>query len=143
MAKYEGTIESPRPVEEVFAYLADFSNASEWDPSSVSSRPLDEPGAHEGARYEVVSKFMGREVPLTYETLSLEEPSRVVLRGESESVVSIDEITFSPRDDGGTTVGYDADLQLKGGRRILDPLLGVAFRRICERARDRMEEVLA
>jgi hypothetical protein len=143
MARYTGTVTSPKPIGEVFAYMADFSNVSEWDPSAVSSRPLGESGAREGASYEVVSRFLGREVPLTYETLSLEEPDRVVLRGENESVVSLDEMSFRRLPGGGTEVGYDADLQLKGARRLLDPVFGIAFRRLCERACGRMEEVLA
>lgn len=143
MARYAGTVTTPKPIQEVFAYMADFSNVPEWDPSAVSSRPLGDPGAHEGANYEVVSRFLGREVPLTYETLSLKEPDRVVLRGENENVISLDEISFRRLPDGGTEVGYDADLQLKGARRLLDPVFGIAFRRLCERARDRMQEVLS
>ena len=36
---------------------------------------------------------------------------------------------------GGTSVGYDADLQVEGpAGRLMDPLLGLAFRRIGDRA---------
>jgi hypothetical protein len=143
MARYTGTVTSPKPIGEVFAYMADFSNVSEWDPSAVSSSPLGEAGAREGATYEVVSRFLGREVPLVYETISLEEPERVVLRGENEGVISLDEISFRRLPGGGTEVGYEADLRLKGVRRLLDPIFGIAFRRLCERARSRMQEVLA
>lgn len=142
MARYVGKVTSPKPIDEVFAYMADFSNVSEWDPSAVESRALNGAGAEEGARYAVTSRFLGREVPLTYETVSIERPTRVVLRGENESVVSLDEMSFRKLPDGGTEVTYDADLQLKGARRLLDPVFGLAFRRLCERARRRMREVL-
>jgi hypothetical protein len=33
MARYVTTISSTLPAEEAFAYMADFSNAGEWDPS--------------------------------------------------------------------------------------------------------------
>ena len=142
MARYTGTVTSPRPIEEVFDYLADFSRVTDWDPSSIESRALNGAQPRKGSRYAVTSRFLGREVPLTYETVELERPERVVLRGENNSVVSIDEISFRKLADGDTEVTYDADLRLKGARKLFDPLFGISFRRLCERARARMQEVL-
>ena len=81
-------------------------------------------------------------MPITYEVTEIERPARVALRGENDSVVSLDTMSFRKLPDGGTEVTYDADLQLQGARRLLDPVVGVSFRRLCERARARMEEVL-
>ena len=33
MPHYTGSVDSPRSVEDAFAYMRDFSNVSEWDPS--------------------------------------------------------------------------------------------------------------
>lgn len=142
MARYIGTVTSAKPIEEVFDYLADFSNVSQWDPSAVEARALNGARAERGARYAVTSRFLGREVPLTYETVEIDRPGRVKLLGENESVVSVDEMTFRKLSDGGTEVTYDADLRLKGARNLLDPVFGLFFRRLCERARRRMQEVL-
>ena len=43
MARYIGHVTSPRPIEDVFDYLADFSNVREWDPSAVESRGPERP----------------------------------------------------------------------------------------------------
>ena len=142
MARYIGHVTSPRPIEDVFDYLADFSNVRDWDPSAVESRALNGGGVAEGSRYAVISRFLGREVPITYEVTEIERPARVALLGENDSVVSLDTMSFRERPDGGTEVTYDADLQLQGARRLLDPVVGLFFRRLCERARVRMEEVL-
>ena len=80
---------------------------------------------------------------MTYEVTEIVRPARVAPRGENDSVVSLDTMSFRKLPDGGTEVTYDADLQLQGARRLLDPVVGVAFRRLCERARARMEEVLS
>ena len=143
MARYIGKVTSQKPIEEVFAYRADFSNAAEWDPSSTESKALSGGGPAVGARYGVTSEFLGREVPLTYEIVEMDAPRRVVLRAETDAVTSRDEMTFRAIPDGGTELTYDADLRLKGARRLLDPAFGVAFRRLCERARARMQEVLS
>ena len=58
---------------------------------------------------------------------------RVVLRGENSTVLSVDVITVDASGDG-AVLTYDADLTLKGPLRLLDPLLGLAFGRIADRA---------
>lgn len=143
MAGYVGKIPTPKPIDEVFSYLADFANVEEWDPSCVSASPIDGGTPARGSRYAVTSRFLGSETELTYVIERLERPSVVVLRGENDAVVSIDTISFREIPGGGTEVTYEADLTLKGARRILDPVFGIAFRRLCAHARDRMEEVLA
>jgi Polyketide cyclase / dehydrase and lipid transport len=143
VAKYTGTVTSPRPIGVVFDYMADFANVSEWDPSAIEARSLNGSKAERGSTYAVTSRFMGREVPITYETVEIDRPSRVVLRGESDAVVSIDTMTFEELADGGTRLTYHADLSLKGPRRLLDPVLGISFRRLCGRARAKMQEVLS
>ena len=143
MAAYTGTVTSPRPIEDVFDYLADFSNVDDWDPSAIEAEALNGAEPHRGARYRVVSRFLGREIPLVYEIVEFEPPDRVLLRAESGGVVSLDEMRFRALTDGDTEVTYTANLSLKGARSLLDPLFGIAFRRLCERARERMSEVLA
>jgi hypothetical protein len=143
MAKYVGKVTSPKSIEEVFAYMADFSKVSEWDPSAVEAHALGDSGVVEaGSRYSVTSEFLGRRVPLTYEITEIDPPRRVLLRAESDAVISVDEMTFRALPEGGTELTYDADLSLKGARRLFDPIFGIAFRRLCERARERMGEVL-
>jgi hypothetical protein len=38
MARFRGTVVSPWSIEETFDYLADFSNAAEWDPGVDRAR---------------------------------------------------------------------------------------------------------
>jgi hypothetical protein len=65
----------------------------------------------------------------------------VALRGEIATVVSLDRITFEPSY-GGTRVTYDADLASKGPLRVADPVLGLAFDRIGDRALEVLREAL-
>ena len=128
MARYVTTINSSMSVEDAFAYLADFSSVSEWDPSAVRAELLD-PAPALGARYEVAVRFAGREIELTYRTTEFERPSRVVLVAESSTVTSEDTITFEPSGTG-SIVTYDADLRLKGVLKVGDSVLGLLFKRL-------------
>lgn len=142
MARYVGTVNTPLSQDEAFDYLADFSSVAEWDPGVVRARALDPDPRRAGARFEVVARFLGRELPLEYRTVEFEAPRRLVLRAENANIVSLDTIDVRPNPTGGTQVVYDADLSLRGLRRVADPLLGLAFKRVGDRARAGLEAAL-
>src|SRR5665213_1037290 len=43
MAHYNASLDTPRPPDEMFAYLSDFSSTQEWDPGAVSYTHLTLP----------------------------------------------------------------------------------------------------
>lgn len=129
MARYVDAIDLPLPIEEAFAYLADFSRTADWDPGVIAARALTKGKAKLGSRFEVIVSFLGRRLPLEYCITEFESPTRLVLTGGDASLNSIDEITFVSRP-GGTRVTYEARLELKGIRRLADPLLDMLFQRI-------------
>jgi carbon monoxide dehydrogenase subunit G len=133
MAHYNASVDTPRPLEEVFAYLSDFSTTAEWDPGVVEAERLTEPPIREGSEFRLLARFLGRETPLTYRVVEFDPPKAVTLRGENSSVVSLDRMTFEPAGEG-TLITYDAKLSLKGPMKLADPLLGLAFKRVGDRA---------
>lgn len=142
MARYMGTIRSPKAPAEAFDYLADFSSVAEWDPTAVRARMLgDRPGL--GTEFEVVVRFAGRELPFTYRTTEFERPRRIVLRAESSAIVSEDTITVRALADGGSEVTYDADLRPKGLMRLADPILALLFKRLGDNAAAGLREKLS
>jgi Polyketide cyclase / dehydrase and lipid transport len=143
MAHYVATAESRWDREVAFSYLADFAAISDWDPGVVRSKRLTDSPLEVGARFEVISSFLGREVPLVYETLEIDAPRRVLLRAETPTATSLDEMTFDVRPGGGTIVTYDADLGLKGVARIAGLPMRLAFRRLGDAARDGLRNRLA
>lgn len=143
MARFRASLAAPGPVESVFEYLADFSNAAKWDPGVVRARKTTRGPVREGTAFEIVSAFLGREVPLRYEITALEPGKRVVFDGEGATVRSLDTITFEKIRGGGTQVTYDAVLTLKGVLRVFDPGLQLAFWWLGRRAVAGLAEALA
>ena len=143
MARYVTTEQTDWDPESTFAYLAEFSSVADWDPSIEWCRLVDGAPRSVGARYELELETLGRHTRMTYETVAIEAPRKVVLRSETGALVSLDTMTFEPRPGGGTAVTYDADLKLKGPLRLLDPLLRLAFGRIGDRAAAGLRERLA
>ncbi len=141
MARYVTTIESRLSPEEAFAYMADFSNARDWDPSvSVAHRAGDAP-IGVGSAFELVSRFAGRDVALRYTIVEHEPPSRVVLQAERPGFVSRDTITVEPAEHG-SNVHYDAVLTFGGIRRLFDPIMQRAFDRVGAAAAAGMHDAL-
>jgi len=126
MARYVDVIDLPLPPRGAFDLLADFTGTPEWDPGVVRARRLDSGPIGCGSRFELTVRFLGRELPLTYEIVTYAPPQRLVLRARSDSFESCDELHFTPRA-GGTRVSYEATLTLSGMARLADPLLQLAF----------------
>jgi len=129
MAHYRDTVESNRPQVATFAYMAEFANIGAWDPTAAEARPLQEGEPGLGSRFFVRVHWLGRDLPLTYEIVEFEPPQRLVLRAENATSVSEDTVEVEPHGEG-STLTYDAGVSLKGRARLLDPLLGLAFRRL-------------
>lgn len=130
-----------RPLHEVFALTADFSNAEKWDPGVASSKPMERGAPGVGSRYEVMVLFGSREIPMTYEITVLEQDSRVVLEGRGATITAVDDIRFEERD-GGTLVDYTADLKFTNWMRFITPLLASTLTRVGEKALDGLVETL-
>lgn len=142
MPRYSATVRCAGAAEEVFDYMADFANVAEWDPSAVRAEVIDGAAPGKGTRYSVVSRFMGRDVPLEYTTTEYKPSSLVTLRGENSTTISIDTITVRPLE-GGSEMTYEADLQLKGVAKLLTPAIGLAFKGLGDRAADSLRSKLS
>jgi hypothetical protein len=144
MARYRTTVPAPHPADEVFRYLADFRSVAEWDPSITKATLVGdgEPIAV-GARFRVTTKTRFSEIVLDYTTTAVDSPQQITLHGENDTMVSVDTITVAPDGPEGSTVTYDAEITLKGARRLADPLLQLAFGRLGDKARDGLRSRLA
>jgi len=128
------------PLDKVFAYLADFTTTTEWDPGTVKTIRTAGDGAV-GTEYLNTSTFAGRETQLTYVVQELVPNQRISLRGENTTVIAHDTMTFRETENG-TEVTYTADFAFKGVARILAPLLRPAFNRLGDRAQTGMAAAL-
>lgn len=141
MARYHATLDTARPLEEVFAYLSDFATTQEWDPGIVRAERVGTASVGAGTEFRLLARFLGRTTPITYRITEYDPPRSVTFVGENAAVVSRDRMTFEPAG-GGTRVRYDADLTLKAPLRLADPLLRLVFDRVGDRALAGLERAL-
>jgi hypothetical protein len=139
MASYTATVPSARTQEQTWDYLADFRSTVEWDPSITKATLRSGTPGEVGARFEITLSQLGKEMTFVYECLEAVRPSRLVYQADTDSLTSTDTITVAPD----AAVTYDAQLELKGIRKVADPLMELGLTRASDKARDGLAEQLA
>lgn len=131
-----------RELDEVFAFTADFSNASTWDPGVEVSRQVGDGPPEVGTEYELIVRFGSRRIPMRYVITELEADERVVLHGESQSVSAVDEIKFESSG-AQTIVEYTAHIAFGNWLRFVEPLMAPILKRtVARKALDGLVAVL-
>lgn len=134
MAHYDVTIPTSLSPQEAFDRLAAVERFVEWDPGVTSGEQVDGDGPGVGAAYVLkVKTFAGGDLPLRYETTAFDAPKRFVIVADAKSLRSDDVITVVPDGDG-CRVTYAADLKMKGAFAVVNPLFGLIFDRIGDKA---------
>lgn len=128
----------PRPIEQVFAFLGDFTTTEQWDPGTVTTTRTSGDGGL-GTTYANTSEFMGRQVSLTYDTITFQPPTAVQFRGRNKGSTATDSLTLTPASDATTEVHYRADFTFHGIWKYLAP--PVVRRRIDAVADETVEQM--
>ena len=134
-------IETSLPIDDAFAYVADFANAQEWDPGVATAERIDPGPVGVGTRYRLGVRMGRRVAPMEYRISVFEPPVRVLLTGAGSGVAAVDDIRFE-RTEHGTVVDYTADIDLGGALGLIQPLLGRAFASLGRNAVDGMQRTL-
>jgi len=142
MPRYQTSIPSSLAPDAAFAYMAAFDNARDWDTTVTEARRLDSGPPRLGSRFHLVSRFFGRDVPLEYEITGFDEPRRLVLDVTNPTFTGRDEIDVEAASGGGSRVGYDASIDMRGLARLLTPIVSVSFKRTSAKAAAELERRL-
>ena len=142
MPVIQRTIVTGATIEAAFAYLADFSNAAEWDPGTASSKARDGGPPKLGQIYDLVVTWGDRKLDMQYEIVELESPRLIRLLGEGSTTVADDTMALAPLPDGGTVVTYTADIRLRGPLRLVEPFLRSKFKSLGDEAERSMRAEL-
>jgi carbon monoxide dehydrogenase subunit G len=130
MARYTGTVQARHGADEVWDYLADLRSIRDWDPSVDNVELVSGAPGTESARYELEMRFRGRTLALRYRTVEVDPPHRVVFAADTDSVSIRDEARIEPAGTQTSTVVWDANLRLRGFRKLFELPLRVFFNRL-------------
>jgi hypothetical protein len=111
-----------------FAYVADFTNTRDWDPMIDAATRRDSGALRIGSAFEVALRMGSRTIPLVYTITEFRPDEQVVLETSGWWYRGRDDVRIR-RTDEGSEVRWDATFALRGPLLLLDPLLGIGFRR--------------
>ncbi len=133
MARYTTSVDSPLTPEAAFAAVADFSTVADWDPGVTAAQRVDAGDLRVGSAFDVDVAMGPGSLRFRYEIVELDAPRLVVLKAVRWPFESVDTITVEPTPTG-SRLTYDAVLRLSGPLGLADPLLGLGFRAVGDRA---------
>ena len=119
-----------QPIDDVFAYLADFSNGPDWDPGVRDARRAESGPVTVGNVFLLNVRFGGQTLPMRYTLLTHEAPHLLVFEGTSKTSRVRDTIWLAPEPTGGTRITWTLELELLGVNRLGEPFVGPALRRL-------------
>jgi carbon monoxide dehydrogenase subunit G len=134
------TFTTRTPPDAVYAFLADFTHAEQWDPGTVECTLVEGTG-EVGTRYHNVSSFLGRTTSVEYVAEELTPPTFVHFRGHNERFTGHDRIRLDASGSG-TQVSYDASLAFHGASRVASPLVALYLPLLANKTVRRLRERL-
>lgn len=112
-----------RPIQDCYAYLADFSTTEQWDPGVLRADKLTPGPPRVGTRFALQLNVMGRAVPAAYELRECTPGHELLLAGEGEGFRVIDHLRLDALGPTQTRLHYTADMSLTNLGGWLGPLL--------------------
>jgi uncharacterized membrane protein len=123
----EHSITVQRPIEEVFAFLADAENDPRWRSGVLDIARVDGDGV--GTRYrQGVKGPMGRRVAADFEMTEYEPPRAIGFRATAGPVRPEGRYLLEPAD-GGTRVRFSLSCEPGGAARLMTPMVARTMRR--------------
>lgn len=130
-----------RPLDEVFAFVADARNRPSWD-ESVDSEELTSPAPiGVGSTVRTRMRSMGREYEYTWAIIEHEPPNRMTVESTSGPFPTTLAFQFSGLD-GGTRVEASVTGRPAGALRLFQPLIARTTQTNLDRAYARLKRLL-
>ncbi len=130
-----------RPLDEVFAFVADARNRPRWD-DSVDSEQLTSPEPIAvGTTVRTTFRSMGRQYEYTWEVVEHQPPNRMTIESTSGPFPTTLAYQLSGRE-GGTLVEFSVTGRPGGLLRVLEPLIARNTQANLDRGFARLKDIL-
>jgi carbon monoxide dehydrogenase subunit G len=141
--RFEGTAHIDRPIEEVFAFLADGRNDPKFSPRVQEIRKTTEGPPGPGAVYESTVKDAGMTTQREFELTEFEAPTRIRWSERSKNLVTaVDGGYDLLAEDGGTRLTVFNELEGHGLGKLVAPLALRAARKDADAFADRIKQAV-
>ena len=143
MKQVQTNVTTSRTPEEVYAYLADFSNQAEWRFDVLESELAEGETGQVGAVYRQKVKQGKRELESMVETTQADAPRAVAFRTVDSNPVQVSGAWNIRRQGDDTHVVCDVAIEPKGFLRLFEPFMGPSLRKTAARYEQDLARQLA
>jgi len=142
MATVELSVTIARPVADVYRVLTTPELTPRWSSNAIEEHVTTPGPLRVGTRrHATIRRFGGGTTENEIEVTELEPERRIAVRSVQAPVPFTSTWSFTPVD-GGTRVDWRWDFAMRGWLRLIDPLVGPAFRRTFRRDLDTLSSMM-
>ncbi|TRW44097.1 hypothetical protein FJ693_15115 [Georgenia yuyongxinii] len=123
-----GEVDVRRPVEVVFAYVADQRNEPRYNPQMLWAEKVTPGPIGVGTRFHQQMRMPGRGGRMGSQLIGFDPPASLALRSHLTWMDTVGTLTFAAAGDG-TRLSWDWQVRFRGPARLLTPLLLAVGRR--------------
>ena len=123
MLKLAGEIVINRPPDQVFQFLTDLGNVTQWATGVSAVKQLTEGPVRVGTQFEETIRMMGRPMRTVCEVVDLAEGRKFAYKSVSSGMMQYEGQFVAEPADGGTRLSYSSTARLGGLWRLLEPLI--------------------
>ena len=127
--------------EAAFDFISDFTHASLWDPRTQSVRKLTAGPIGLGTVFMLRAQLGPLTLDFPYEIVEYKRPQVLVFAGHTHFFAYRERVTFTP-EQGGTSITWDAQMELQSLLTLGNPILSLLYQRIGNDATDSIARVL-
>lgn len=118
------------PIEEIFAYMSNFENLSDWSSVIVNVKRTSDRAVQVGARVRSTIRFLNRWMEMTFEIVECEANRCLTIKSISGISPCLFCYQFEPGEDGGTIVSQEAVIHhMEGVVELTESVVISAVRR--------------
>jgi len=121
MTRIEASVVIDRPIEEVFTFVTNFENATQWMSELVEGEKTSEGPVGVGTTLRGVATPLGRRVESTQEVIEYQPNTKFALKSTSGPVATKDSYTFESVS-GGTKIARTVKAEMSGFIKLAEPI---------------------
>lgn len=139
--KIEYSVVINRPVETVFAYVANLENLKQWQSGLIESRPITTGQTGVGSKVAVVRQLLGQKLEGVAEVIAF-EPDRVVAVRVTAGPMSITATNTFEALGNNTKLTSAGELDMEGLLKMAGPLAAGGVKKQMEENLDKLKVIL-
>jgi uncharacterized membrane protein len=141
MIKIETSVHINRPIEEVFAFIADIEKLPLWAGPVTEAKQTSEGPIGVGTTQTQSAQFLGRQLDTTQEVTAYELNKKISTKSTSGALPLKVDYTFEPSGDG-TKVTFEGNLEAGGFFKLAEPIAGRMLQRQTAADAETLKEIL-